>query len=77
MVWWIVIAAGAIALLASWNRGPNAVWGTATIGVLVGVGLAIFQPGFDWWVIVKSVAVASLIGVAFEALPRLAGRRWR
>lgn len=74
MVWWIVIAAGAIALLAFSNRGPNAVWGTATIGVPIGLGLAIYQPGFDWWIIVKSIAVASLIGAAFEALPRLAGR---
>jgi hypothetical protein len=74
MIWWIVMAAGAAALVVYAKRGQNAVWGTATLGALVGLGLAIYQPGFDWWTIAKSIAVAALLGVTFEVLPLLAGR---
>lgn len=77
MMWWVVMAAGAFAMIAFASRGPNAVWGTATVGVLIGVGLALYQPGFNWWTIAKSVAVAALIGAIFEALPLLAGKRQR
>ena len=74
MVWWILSAIAIVALAVHW-RGQNAVWGTATLGALVGVVIAIFQPGFAWSTVGKAVVVATLIGLAFEWLPRLIGNR--
>lgn len=76
-IWWVVMAAAAVALILYARKGQNAVWGTATFGALIGLGLAIYQPGFDWWTIAKAVAVAALIGLAFELLPLLGRRRPR
>lgn len=68
MIWWAVIAAACIVALVYSQRGPNAVWGTATVGALVGVVLALVYPGHFWWTLAKAVAVGSLIGFAFELL---------
>jgi len=71
MIWWVVLTAGAIALVISGGKGPNAVWGTATVGVLVGIVLHFIYPGHFWWTMGRSVAVAALIGFVFELLPLL------
>lgn len=73
--WLIVYVVGGLSLLFFANKGANAVWGTATLGLLVGIGIAIFQSGFDWTTIAKAVTAAATIGLAFELLPRLAGRQ--
>ncbi|QIQ87595.1 hypothetical protein [Erythrobacter sp.] len=70
-LWWFVIAGGVIALGIYAPKGQNAVWGTATVALFIGVGIAIFQPGFAWLTIIKSVAVGALLGLAFELLPLL------
>ncbi|MFT6473805.1 hypothetical protein [Qipengyuania profunda] len=70
-VWWFVIAGGVIALGIYARRGQNAVWGTATLALLIGVGIAIFQPEFAWFTVTKSVAIGALVGLAFELLPML------
>ena len=73
-VWLIVYVVGVFSLLYFANKGANAVWGTATLGFLVGIGIAVYQPGFDWTTIVKSVTTAATVGLAFELLPQLASR---
>lgn len=70
-LWWVFIACGIIALGFYARKGQNAVWGTATVALLIGIGIAIFQPGFDWFIIAKSVAVGALLGLALELLPML------
>lgn len=75
MVWWL-LSIGAVGVLLTYSRkGKNAVWGTATVGALIGMGIAVYQPGFEWWLIGKSVVIATFIGLAFEWLPQLA-RLW-
>ncbi|QNP40202.1 hypothetical protein [Lysobacter solisilvae (ex Woo and Kim 2020)] len=74
MIWWILLIVSAIALLAHWGS-RNAVWGTATMGTIIGVVIAIFRPGFDWWIVGKALVIATLIGVAIEWLPRLGKKR--
>lgn len=71
MIWWIVLTAGAIALAFFSSKGPNAVWGTATFGVLIGIVLHFLYPGHFWWTMGRSVAVAALIGLVFVLLPLL------
>jgi hypothetical protein len=70
MIWWILLIVSAIALLAHWGS-RNAVWGTVTLGTIIGVVVAIYKPGFDWWVVGKAFVFATLIGVVIEWIPRL------
>ena len=70
MAWQIVYILAVVMLLIHWN-GPNAVWGTATLGFLIGVIVALFCDGFDWWLVANCVAIAILVGAVFELVPRL------
>lgn len=74
MIWWILLALAALALVAHWGT-RNAVWGTATMGVLIGIVVAVVQPGFEWWTVGKALVIATLVGLAIEWLPRLAKKR--
>ena len=73
MIWWVLLIAAAVALLTH-TRRRNAVWGTATLGALIGVVVAVLRPDFDWWTVGKAVIIATFIGVAIEWLPRALGR---
>lgn len=73
-IWWVLSAAAIAALMLYAGKGANAVWGTASLGGVIGIGIAIYYPGFDFWIIGKAVVIAALIGLAFEWLPKLFGR---
>jgi len=75
MIWWVIAIAAAAILWKYRREGPNAVWGTATLGLLVGLTVASYQPGFDWRTIGKAVAIGAIIGLVLELLPRLT-RLW-
>lgn len=70
MIWWFFGVLAGLALLAHRN-GPNAVWGTATFGGLIGVAVAVFRPGFDWSIIGKAVVIGALVGLIFHWLPKI------
>jgi hypothetical protein len=74
MVWWLIVAGGGAGLFVYARRGQNAVWGTATVALPIGVALAIFSASFEWSDIVKFIAVGALIGLVFELLPLLQKR---
>jgi hypothetical protein len=42
-MWWILLAAAFFALFFLGRGGPNAIGGTATLGTLIGVGIAFYQ----------------------------------
>ena len=46
-------------------------WGTATLGFVIGVIVALLGGGFDWWTDAKSVAIAGTLGTVIEWVPRL------
>ena len=71
MIWWIFGVLAGVALLAH-RSGPNAVWGTATFGALIGVAVAVFRPGFDWSIIGKFVVIGAFVGLILDWLPRIA-----
>ena len=51
-------------------------WGGATLGVAIGVIIALVRPGFDWWVVGKGLTIGTFVGALSEWIPRtLAGRR--
>jgi len=71
----IVITVIAIILLVlHFRRGPNAVWGGATLGVLVGLILALVRG--DWSLMAVSFAWGTIAGTVFEWVPELV-KRWR
>ena len=71
MLWWI-LSIGAVGVLLTYARkGQNAVWGTATVGALIGVGIAVYQPGFDWQTVGKAAVIGTFVGLAFEWLPQI------
>lgn len=79
-IWSILSFAAAVSLLLYARKGQNAVWGTATVAIPIGLVIAILvaifgSSGFDWWIIGKAVVVGALTGLAFEWLPRLVGRK--
>jgi len=74
MLWNWVIGIAGVALVAHLFT-KNAVWGSATLGFVVGLVVAWMYSAtsFDWWLVAKVVAVFVYVGVALEWLPRLAG----
>jgi len=73
MFWQIGYIVAILMLLLYWD-GPNAIWGGASLGFLIGVVVALFCDGFDWWLVAKSVAVTILIGTVVEFVYRLPKR---
>ena len=68
----IVMTVVAIILLVLHWKGPNAVWGGATLGVIVGLIIALVTG--DWSLLALSFAVGTFAGTLFEWVGRLAER---
>lgn len=64
----------AIALLVLHWRGPNAVWGGATLGIIAGIIVALVTK--DWSRLPLFFAVGTFIGTFFEWLGRISSK-WR
>ena len=64
-----IITVIAVILLALHWKGPNAVWGAATLGVIVGLIVAIFTG--NWSLLALIFAVGTFIGTFFEWVWRL------
>ncbi len=65
----------AIVLLALHWKGPNAVWGGATLGVIVGLIVALVAG--DWSLLALIFAIGTIAGTIFEWIGRLAKRMGR
>lgn len=65
MVWWILLGLAVLILLLNF-RTKNAIWGAATFGLFIGLVVAIFRRGFDWWTVGKAVVIATFIGAALQ-----------
>ena len=60
--------------LVIYRNGPNAVWGTATLALVIGI-VAAFVAGWPFWATVgKAVAIGALIGLVFQWLPLLTAK---
>lgn len=71
MLWWILSISAVGVLLAFARKGRNAVWGTAMVATFIGVGIALYQPGFDWRMVGKAMVIGTFVGLAFDWLPQL------
>jgi hypothetical protein len=77
MTWWLVSAIGIAALKSFFFRGRNAVWGGATLGAIIGVVVAIFQPGFEWATVGHGAVIGSFVGLIAELLGAIGDRMKR
>lgn len=72
-MWWVLagIAAFAFFFVGKPDRA-TATGGGATVGLIVGVVLALVYG--NWWLLGRAIIVGISIGLVFEALPHIAGR---
>ena len=76
MVWWAVTAF-LVVWLFLFTSGPSAIGGGFTIGAVIGIAIAAFQPVFLWSTVGKTMVIAASVGFVFDLLPRLVGLRAR
>ncbi|PIX31731.1 hypothetical protein COZ60_02950 [Candidatus Bathyarchaeota archaeon CG_4_8_14_3_um_filter_42_8] len=65
----IMVVVAIILLVLHW-KGPNAVWGGATLGVIAGLIVALVTG--DWGWLATIFAIATYAGTLFEWVGRLA-----
>lgn len=67
-MWIILSVIASIVLIVFFMRGPNAVWGGASIGLFIGIIMVVFNKGFSWSIIYKPTVVGILVGLVAELL---------
>jgi len=76
---WSILSVIAVAsLIVFFSRGPNAIWGGATSGLIIGVIVALVREGFTPSIIWKGIVIGIILGVIAEIIGALARRmsRW-
>jgi len=72
---WIILGIIAIILLIIYWRSRNAVWGGLTIGIILGLIIAIFYlfrgHGFSWYIIGKGATIGTIVGFGAELLGKI------
>lgn len=71
---WNILGIVALITLFTFAKSKNAVWGGLTLGVIIGIIVALIYVfkghGFEWSIIKKSVIIGTLLGVVAELLGR-------
>jgi len=67
---WIILGIVSAFLLVIYFRSRNAVWGGFTIGLIVGLLIALFS-GFDWYIVGKSAVSGTVVGFGAEMLVKI------
>ena len=67
----VMVVIAAVLLVLHW-KGPNAVWGGATLGIIVGLIVALITGDWGWLALI--FAVTTYVGTLFEWIGRLAKR---
>jgi Na+/proline symporter len=66
LTWKILGILAVFSLILFW-KNKNTIWGGFTLGLIIGVIVAIIKPnGFDWYVIIKCGTIGSLAGAILE-----------
>ncbi len=69
-MWTFLSILAFIAMIVFFRRGQNAVWGGATIGLLIGIIVGLFSKHF-FPAAYKPIVIGVLLGAIFEILPNL------
>ncbi|MFH1822460.1 MAG: hypothetical protein ABH830_02050 [Patescibacteria group bacterium] len=75
---WTILIAITVFLLIKYRGTKNAVWGGFTIGIIIGLLVAIFYlikgSGFGWIVIGKGAMIGTIAGFIAELLGKVSDR---
>jgi len=70
MIWYILGIISIVLLITYGSKGSNAVWGGLTLGIIIGLIVAIFfvfmGTGFHWQTIIKVAIIGTLLGSITE-----------
>lgn len=70
---WNVLTVFSLILLAIYWRSKNAVWGSFTVGLIIGV-LWKFLGSTDWYFVIKVGVIAIFLGFGAELLGMISNR---
>lgn len=70
---WTILGVVTLILLAVYWGRRNAVWGGFTIGIIVGLVIALFSD-FNWWIVGKSAIWGTIIGFGAELLGKISDK---
>ena len=72
---WIILGVLAVVLLALNFQKKNAVWGGLTLGIVVGIIVALFYlfegNGFNWLIVAKFGIGGTILGYGAELLGKI------
>lgn len=76
-IWEILTVISVICLIIFW-RGKNAVWGGLTLGVFIGLVIALIYlfkgDGFIWKIVGKGLVIGTLAGTVSELMGSIGDR---
>jgi hypothetical protein len=74
-MWKVLGVIAAILLIINFRKGQNSVWGGLSLGVIVGliiaVVLAFMGNGFNWLVILKTITIGTIVGFLADLLGKV------
>jgi len=71
-MWTILSIIAIVSLIAFSTRGPNAIWGGATAGLIIGAIVALVRDGFEWSTIWKGIVIGIILGLITGIPPLIA-----
>jgi uncharacterized protein YacL len=78
-VWNILGLLAILTLALSFFKGKNAVWGTATLGLVIALIVGVIgwfkKTGFNWSAFKQVMIIAVLLGAVFEIFGMLSKRK--
>jgi thiamine transporter ThiT len=66
-MWKILTIIASVALVVSFFKKQNAIWGGATIGLVLGIIITIFNK-FNWSITYKAIVIGILVGLVADLL---------
>ena len=66
-MWTTLTIIASLAMILSFFRKQNAIWGGATIGLVIGIILAIIKK-FNWSITYKAIVIGILVGIVADLL---------
>jgi hypothetical protein len=62
-MWTILSIIAVVSLIIFFSRGPNAIWGGATGGLVIGTIVSLVRDGFEWSTIWKGIVIGTILGL--------------
>ncbi len=79
--WTVLGISSIIAMLFTFSKGKNSIWGGLTMGVVVGLIIALVYlfkgDGFKWVTVAKAGIIGTLSGVVADLLGTLSSKKRR